>query len=136
MTVYAGSNTFSNIVQTPANCDGCSRDFGSIHEEDARGGPGLVLHARRARQVQHPGSRASSVILGRNYFRGPGGSMNCRLAKRTRTVGSHLLEFRADATNVPEQPDVRLPHSDAEQRRLRSHPQHGDRADPGSSCSA
>ena len=55
MTVYAGSNTLSNIVQTPANCDGCSRDLGSIHEED-----GIVWYftSGRAGQVQHARARS------------------------------------------------------------------------------
>ena len=30
MTVYGGSNGFSNVVQTPANCTGCSRDMGCL----------------------------------------------------------------------------------------------------------
>jgi len=26
-TVYAGSNTYTNVVQSPANCNGCSPDM-------------------------------------------------------------------------------------------------------------
>ena len=102
MTVYAGSNTFTNIVQTPANCDGCSRDFGSIHEELTSSGDALVWYftpEERARfSIPAPGEFGNT---GRNYFRGPGGyNVNLSLAKRTRTVGDHILEIRADGTNV------------------------------------
>ncbi len=97
MTVYGGSNTLSNIVQTPANCSGCSRDFGSIHEEN-----GTVYYftpEERAKfSTPAPGEMGNT---GRNYFRGPGSYfVNLSLAKRTRVVGSQILEIRADSTNV------------------------------------
>ena len=97
MTVYAGTNTLSNIVQTPANCDGCSRDLGSIHEEE-----GIVWYFHpdeRARfSTPAPGQMGDT---GRNYFRGPGNYyLNLSLAKRTRITGRQLLEIRVDSTNV------------------------------------
>ncbi|MEO5895623.1 MAG: TonB-dependent receptor, partial [Vicinamibacterales bacterium] len=69
MTVYGGSNTLSNIVQTPANCEGCSRDIGAVHDEG-----GLVWYftpEQRARFSTPAAGEFSNV--GRNYFRGPGG---------------------------------------------------------------
>ncbi|HEV3483917.1 MAG TPA: hypothetical protein VG106_00815, partial [Vicinamibacterales bacterium] len=101
MTVYAGTNTMSNIVQTPADCDGCSSDFGSIHEEG-----GLVWYffpEERAKfGTPAPGEMGNT---GRNYFRGPGNFfLNMSLAKRTRTVGDQILEFRIDSTNVTNNP--------------------------------
>jgi TonB-dependent receptor-like protein len=106
MTVYSGSNTMSNVVQTPANCDGCSPDFGSVHDEG-----GLVWYftpEERAKfSIPAPGE-ASNV--GRNYFRGPGGYfINLSLAKRTRIVGSQLLEIRVDSTNVTNHPVFGFP---------------------------
>ena len=111
MTVYAGSNTFSNIVQTPANCDGCSSDFGSIHEEVTSTGQALVWYftpEERAKfSIPAPGEYSN---VGRNFFRGPGGyNLNLSLGKRTRTVGAHILEFRADATNVLNNPTFGFP---------------------------
>ena len=106
MTVYSGSNTMSNVVQTPANCDGCSPDFGSVHDEG-----GLVWYftpEERAKfSIPAPGD-ASNV--GRNFFRGPGGYfINLSLAKRTRVVGSQLLEIRVDTTNVTNHPVFGFP---------------------------
>jgi len=97
MTVYAGSNTLSNVVQTPATCTGCSSDFGSVHDEG-----GLVWYftpEERAKfSIPAPGEMGTT---GRNFFRGPGGYfINLSLAKRTKVVGSHILEIRADTTNL------------------------------------
>jgi hypothetical protein len=97
MTVYGGSNTLSNVVQTPANCEGCSSDFGEIHDEG-----GLVWYfspEERAKfSTPGPGEMGNT---GRNFFRGPGSYfVNLSLAKRTRVVGSQILEFRVDSTNV------------------------------------
>ena len=106
MTVYAGSNTLSNVVQTPANCDGCSRDGGSVHDEG-----GLVWYFTPEERVKFstpaPGQFGNT---GRNYFRGPGGYfINLSLAKRTQTVGNQILEFRVDSANVTNHPIFGFP---------------------------
>ncbi len=106
MTVYGGANTLSNVVQTPANCSGCSRDFGSVHDEG-----GLVWYftpEERAKfSTPAPGEMGNT---GRNYFRGPGGwGMDLSLAKRTRVVGSQILELRMDSTNVLNHPTFGFP---------------------------
>jgi hypothetical protein len=106
MTVYAGTNTLSNIVQTPANCAACSRDAGSVHDEG-----GLVwffTSDERAKfSLPAPGEMGNT---GRNYFRGPGGYfINLSLAKRTRVVSDHILEIRADGTNVTNHPVFGFP---------------------------
>ncbi|HVH55752.1 MAG TPA: carboxypeptidase regulatory-like domain-containing protein [Vicinamibacterales bacterium] len=106
MTVYGGSNTLSNVVQTPANCDGCSRSFGSVHEED-----GIIWYftpEERAKfSTPAPGEFGNT---GRNYFRGPGGYfINLSLSKRTRVAGNHMLELRADSTNVTNHPVFGFP---------------------------
>jgi hypothetical protein len=111
MTVYAGSNTFSNVNQTPANCDGCSSDFGNIHEEVTSGGDALVWYftpeERERFSIPAPGEFSN---VGRNFFRGPGGfNLNLSLAKRTRTVGEQLLEIRVDGTNVLNNPTFGFP---------------------------
>jgi hypothetical protein len=106
MTVYGGSNTLSNVVQTPANCEGCSRDFGSVHEED-----GIIWYftpEERAKfSTPAPGEFGNT---GRNYFRGPGGYfINLSLSKRTRIAGNQMLEIRADSTNVTNHPTFGFP---------------------------
>jgi hypothetical protein len=106
MTVYAGTNTLSNVVQTPANCTGCSSDFGSVHDEG-----GLVWYftpeERATFSIPAPGEMGNT---GRNFFRGPGGYfINLSLAKRTKVVGKQILEIRADSTNVTNHPIFGFP---------------------------
>jgi hypothetical protein len=106
MTVYSGSNTLSNVVQTPANCSGCSHSFGSVHDES-----GLVWYFTPEERAKFttPGSGEFSNT-GRNYFRGPGGYfLNMSLAKRTRVTGRQILEIRADSTNVLNHPIFDFP---------------------------
>ena len=106
MTVYSGASTLSNVVQTPANCNGCSSTMGSVHDEG-----GLVWYFNpdeRAKFTTPAPGEFSNV--GRNYFRGPGGYfVNLSLAKRTHIVGRQLLEIRADSTNVLNHPTFGFP---------------------------
>ena len=106
MTVYAGTNTLSNVVQTPANCTGCSSSIGTVHEED-----GIVWYFNpdeRAKFTQPDAGAFSNV--GRNYFRGPGGySLNMTFAKRTKIVGHQILEIRADTLNLLNHPVFGFP---------------------------
>jgi hypothetical protein len=106
MTVFAGTSTLSNVVQTPATCNACSPDFGSVHDEG-----GLVWYftpEERAKfSTPGPGDFGNT---GRNYFRGPGSwVVHMSLAKRTRVVKTHILEFRADGTNVLNHPTFGFP---------------------------
>ena len=106
MTVYSGTNTLSNVVQTPANCNGCSPDFGSVHEED-----GVIWYFTPEERAKFatPGAGEFSNV-GRNYFRGPGSwVVHASLAKRTRVFGSQILEIRADSTNVFNHPTFGFP---------------------------
>ena len=106
MTVFAGTNTISNVVQTPANCDGCSPDFGTVHDEG-----GLVWYFTPEERAKFSAPGASEFgNTGRNYFRGPGSwVVHASLAKRTRINGSQLLEIRADSTNLFNHPSFGFP---------------------------
>jgi hypothetical protein len=101
MTVYAGTNTLSNVVQTPANCSGCPSDLGGIHDEG-----GLAWFYTPEERAKFSAPDAGEFgNTGRNYFRGPGSwVMHMSLAKRVKTVGSQVLEIRADSTNVLNHP--------------------------------
>ena len=106
MTVYAGTNTLSNVVQTPANCNGCSRSLGGVHDQG-----GLVWYFTQEELAKFsapaPGEFSDT---GRNYFRGPGSwVMNASLAKRTRIYDSQILEIRVDSTNVLNHPTFGFP---------------------------
>jgi hypothetical protein len=106
MTVYSGSNTLSNVVQTPANCQGCADSAGSVHDED-----GLVWYFNPEERAAFSGPAAGEFSnVGRNAFRGPGGwVLNLSLAKRTRIQGRQILEIRADSTNVLNHPTFGFP---------------------------
>jgi Carboxypeptidase regulatory-like domain/TonB-dependent Receptor Plug Domain len=106
MTAYSGANTLSNVVQTPANCNGCDGSEGSVHDED-----GLVWYFTPEERAQFgfpaPGEFSN---VGRNAFRGDGGfNLDLALVKRTRIVGSQVFEFRLDATNLTNTPTFDFP---------------------------
>jgi hypothetical protein len=106
MTVYSGSNTFSNVVQTPANCTGCSADLGGVHEE---GGIVFYFTPEERAKFSNPDAGQYSNI-GRNFFRGPMFSnLNVTVSKRTRLTRQQSLEIRLDATNVLNQPSFGFP---------------------------
>ena len=93
-----------------------------VHEED-----GLVWYftpEERAKfSTPAPGEFSN---IGRNYFRGPGGYfINLSLSKRTRIVGSQILEIRADGTNVTNHPVFGFPTLTTTSADVRPHPQHG-----------
>ena len=98
-TVYAGTNTLSNIVQTPANCDGCGSNLGSPYDDAATGLKWFFTAEDRAKFSAPVAGQFSSV--GRNAFTGPTQfNLNLSVLKRFFMPHRHTLEFRADATNV------------------------------------
>jgi hypothetical protein len=106
MTVYSGSNTFTNVVQTPSNCAGCSGGVGAVHDE---GGLVWYFNPDERAKFSNPGPGEYSNV-GRNFFRGPMYSyVNVSASKRTRIAGQQALEFRIDATNVLNKPYFGFP---------------------------
>jgi hypothetical protein len=96
-TVYSGFNTFSNVVQSTANCNNCTRDFGNSHDEG-----GLVWYFQPQERSAFQPVRAGEIgNTGRNFFRGPGSfNLDMALIKRTAITERWNLELRADATNL------------------------------------
>jgi hypothetical protein len=106
MTVYSGSNTFTNVVQTPSNCAGCSPDMGDVHEE---GGIVFFFTPEDRAKFSNPDAGQYSNV-GRNFFRSPMFSnLNVTVSKRTRVMRQQSLEFRLDATNVLNRPSFGFP---------------------------
>ena len=106
ITIYSGSNTVSNVVQTPSNCAGCTGTEGSVHDE---GGLVWYLSAEERAKFSNPDAGQFSNV-GRNFFRGPMFSnMNIAVSKRTRIAGRQSLELRVDATNVLNRPSFGFP---------------------------
>lgn len=105
-TVYSGANTFSNVVQSTANCSGCSRQLG--HVFDYNGVKYFFSPEDRAR-FSAPGA-GELGNTGRGYFRGPRFfDMDLSFLKRVLLTERSNLEFRADATNVTNTVSFGLP---------------------------
>ncbi len=96
-TVYSGVNTFSNVVQATANCNGCSRDDGRLIQES--GTNFWFDSATRAKfSTPAPGSLGNTP---RNFFIGPSlFQMDASLSKKFSITERVNFELRADAKNI------------------------------------
>jgi hypothetical protein len=106
-TVYSGFNTVSNVVQSPANCNGCSRSDGQVFD-----GPGGVIWYMNQQEISRfstpgPGELGNT---GRNFFRGPGAfNFDASFLKRTAITERVNLELRGDMTNLTNTPTFGFP---------------------------
>jgi len=107
MTVYSGSSTMSNIVQTPANCTGCDRATGQVYDDPV----GYVFYFNPTERATFSTPAAGAMgTTGRNYFRGPAGfNMDLGILKKTSVSESNYLEFRAEFTNLTNTPTFGFP---------------------------
>ena len=98
-TVYSGSNTFSSVLQSPANCNACPASMGDVFEDDKTGFKWYFNDADRARFSATGAGQLGNT--GRNYFRGDSWlGLDMALLKRTKLTERFNLELRADSTNV------------------------------------
>jgi hypothetical protein len=120
-TVYSGSNTFSSFLQSPANCDGCTRDMVKRLFEPASGtefyfNPGergtgfnAMTNTRGVFSIPDAGDLGN---LPRNFFISPGFfNLNMAIGKRTRLSETHSLEYRLEMQNATNTPSFGLPNS-------------------------
>ncbi len=107
-TVYSGANTFSSVVQSPANCSGCPSSLGSVFD-DAK--TGLKWYFNDAERGAFSGVEAGKLgNSGRNYFRGDRWfDIDMSFLKRIRLSERMNLELRADATNFTNTPTFGFP---------------------------
>ncbi|HLL14529.1 MAG TPA: TonB-dependent receptor [Pyrinomonadaceae bacterium] len=100
-TVYSGANTISNVLQTPANCNGCSPDLGSVVQES---GTNFFFTQEQRAQFSAP-APGEFGNTGRNYFTGPKlFNLDLMVGKKIYFTESTNLELRAEmqnATNTP-----------------------------------
>jgi hypothetical protein len=110
-TVFAGTNTLSSVVQTTANCNGCSRGDGTAFTDPANG---LVWFFDSAERAKFSAPAAGQLgNTGRNYFLGPHYfEMDASILKRVAIKERVKLEFRGDATNVTNTPEFGVPTAD------------------------
>lgn len=100
-TVYSEANTLSNAVVTPANCNNCPRNLGSVFQQD--GSTGLITYYFTAEQralFSNPNPGEFSNV-GRNYFIGPRQfQTDASLSKKFRFTETINFEVRIDAKNL------------------------------------
>lgn len=98
-TFYSGRNTISQVVQSPVNCSGCSRNLGTLSE--VNGIPvwftAEQIAAAGIKQPE-PGELGNT---GRNYFLGPRQfQTDASLSKKFRFTERMSFDLRVDAKNL------------------------------------
>jgi len=100
-TVYSGSFTVSNVLQSPANCNECSSNLGSVQQES---GTNFFFTQQQRAQFSSP-APGELGNTGRNFFTGPRFfNLDLLLGKKLYFTETSNLEFRAElqnATNTP-----------------------------------
>lgn len=96
-TVYSGRFTLGNIIQTPANCTGCTPDMGSVFLEN--GTNTYFSAAQRAMfSVPAPGTIGNT---GRNFFRNaPYFQTDLSVLRKFRFGERWAFDLRVDARNL------------------------------------
>ena len=120
-TIFAGSNTFSSVVQSPADCNGCTPDMiKRIFESTAgtefyfdlptRGSAfDAATNARGIFSIPAPGALGNT---GRNFFTMPSAfNLNLSIGKQVRITENQNLEYRLEMQNATNTPAFGLPES-------------------------
>jgi hypothetical protein len=105
-TVYSGAFTFSNVVLSPANCQGCSPDMGSVVQT---AGTNFIFTPEQIAQFSTP-APGELGNTGRNFFTGPKFfNLDMTLRKKFHFSEVRNLEFRADINNLTNTPSFEFP---------------------------
>lgn len=105
-TVYSGLNTFSNVTQSFANCNDCSRDLGGLVE---RQGTWWWFSEEAAAQFSQP-APGELGNTGRNFFIAPRTfQTDASLLKKLRFNERYSLDLRVDAKNLTNNASFGLP---------------------------
>jgi len=105
-TVYSGAYQFSNVVQTPPNCTGCTRSDGKVMDD---GGYKWFFDATTRAKFSTPAPGAMGSA-GRNLFDGPPSfNIDMGFLKRTKITERQSIEYRADITNFTNTPTFAFP---------------------------
>jgi hypothetical protein len=105
-SVYSGVTGFNSVVQSFANCSGCTRDMGSRHFEN-----GFQWYFSPEERAMFSAPTAGEFgNTGRNFFRGPGFfNLDLSLAKKTQLTERFSWELRADVSNLTNTPSFDIP---------------------------
>jgi hypothetical protein len=105
-TVYSGINSVSNVVQSTADCNGCTRNSGSLVLESGRN---FWFDATTRSQFAAP-APGSIGNTGRNFFLAPNYfQWDAALSKQFRITEKVSFYFRVDARNVLNNPSFDNP---------------------------
>jgi hypothetical protein len=105
-TVYSGINTVSNVVQSTADCNGCTRNSGSLVLETGRN---FWFDAATRSQFSAP-APGSIGNTGRNFFLAPNYfQWDSSLSKKFRLGERVSFDIRLDARNVLNNPSFDNP---------------------------
>jgi hypothetical protein len=105
-TVYSGINTVSNVVQSTADCNGCTRNSGQLVLES---GKNFWFNANTRSQFAAPvpgsiGNTGRNFFLAPNYFQ-----WDSSLAKKFKITERVSFDVRVDARNVLNNPSFDNP---------------------------
>jgi len=108
-TVYSGRNTFSNVVQSPADCNGCTRNMGHLVQEGSPGTTTFWFDSTQRAQfsVPAPGQLGNT---GRNFFVKPSYfQTDLAILKNLKFTERFNLDLRLDAQNLLNNPSFDNP---------------------------
>ncbi len=109
-TVYSGANTVSSVIQSPANCNGCSSNMGKVVVEN-----GINYYFTAAQRAlftsPDPGTLGNT---GRNFFRNAGYFQTDLSVLRKFKFGEKwAFDFRVDARNLINHPNFDISASNS-----------------------
>ena len=105
-TVFSGSNTLSQVVLTPASCNECSPNLGSVQLQN---GQNFFFSAEQRAKFFVPAAGQPSNV-GRNFFTGPSFfNLDMTVGKKFAFSESKNLEIRVEAQNVTNTPSFAVP---------------------------
>jgi carboxypeptidase family protein len=106
-TVYSGVNTVSQVLQTPASCNGCTPDMGSIFLNAS--GRNAFFTPEQTAQFFAPAA-GELGNTGRNFFTGPSYfQVDMTVGKRIKFDEQRNLEVRFEAQNATNTPSFGFP---------------------------
>ncbi|HEX7957465.1 MAG TPA: carboxypeptidase-like regulatory domain-containing protein, partial [Pyrinomonadaceae bacterium] len=105
-TVYSGISSVSQVVQSPASCNGCTADMGRVVLEGGRN----FFFTQDQRNMFFAPPAGELGNTGRNFFRGPSlFQLDMTVGKRLRFDESKNLELRVEAQNLTNTPSFDFP---------------------------
>ncbi len=105
-TVYSGANTFSNVVQSTVNCNGCTPYMGRLIQEN---GTNYWFSAEQRAMFSIPDA-GENGNTGRNFFRTPRYfATDAGISKKIRITERFNFDLRLDAKNLTNNPSFDNP---------------------------